>query len=291
MKNVLVTGGAGFVGSHLIEALLKEEYQVYSIDNYSTGKKENHIDGARYFECDTSNIDSLQQEDLHFDTIFHLGEYSRIATSFNEIKKVFEYNLEGTFKVLEYCRKNDIKLIYAGSSTKFGAAENDDSKGENLSPYAWMKAKNTELIKNYNKWYDLDYAITYFYNVYGPRQIKDGPYATVIGIFEDLYKQRKPMTVVKPGTQMRDFTHVNDIVRGLILVSQYGEGDGYCFGTGKSRSILDVATLFSDNIEMIPQRLGERSSSEIDFYKSSCIGWKAEVNLENYIKDFKVFEA
>jgi UDP-glucose 4-epimerase len=219
-KKILVTGGAGFIGSNLIEQLIKDgRYEVYSLDNYFTGKKENHIKGATYIEGHTKHIAKLI--DFVPDLVYHLGEYSRVEQSFDDMPLVWEYNKQGTFAVLEFCRKHNIKIIYAGSSTKFG----DGGLGRDQSPYAWTKASNTELVRNYGVWFDLKYAITYFYNVYGPREIATGPYATLIALFKEKHKKGEPFTVVAPGTQVRNFTHVDDIVRGLILVGEKGIGD------------------------------------------------------------------
>ena len=280
--SVLVTGGAGFVGSNLIAELVKDKsLKIHSLDNYFTGKEENHIEGALYIKGDCQEIDSCI--DFIPDVIFHFGEYSRVSTSFEDLKKVWDYNIKGTHKVVEFCRKHKCKLIYSASSTKF--ADNGNNKNE--SPYAFFKSQNTDLIKNYNKWFNLDYAICYFYNVYGSRQIKTGKYATVIGIFEEQYKNNQPLTVVKPGYQTRDFTHIEDIIRGLVLLMKRGSGDGYCFGTGKSYQMLEVANLFSDNFTLIDSRVGERFESFIDLRKSYELGWKPKNNLENYIKNFK----
>lgn len=281
-KTILVTGGAGFIGSNLIESLLKiKGLKVLSLDDYSTGKKENHILGAEYINGDTRNIEEIISEKP--DLVFHLGEYSRVEKSFDDIQKVWESNKDGTFAVLEFCRKNNIKIVYAGSSTKFA----DGGLGREQSPYAWTKASNTELIKNYGEWFGLKYAITYFYNVYGPREIDSGPYATVLGIFKEQFKRGEPLTVVSPGTQKRNFTHVDDIVRGLILIGEKGEGDNYGLGNKQSFSILDIAKMFGGKIEILPERKGNRLDSIID--TSRCekeFGWQAEKDISDHIKLF-----
>jgi len=273
--NILVTGGAGFIGSHLCERLVKEN-NVTSLDNYFTGSEKNHIDGVRYIKGDTRNISDIKEVP---DIIYHLGEYSRVTTSFEDINLVHQFNIAGTFEVLEYCRKNKVRLIYAGSSTKFGEFENIDT------PYVHFKKSNTELVNKYGEWFGLDYAITYFYNVYGDREISTGKYSTLIGIFKEQYKQGKNLTVVLPGTQKRIFTHVDDIVSGLILVGEKGNGDGYCIGADKEYSILEVAKMFKSRIEFINKKRGDRRNSKINTNKTKQLGWKPLKSLEDYIND------
>lgn len=280
---VLVTGGAGFVGSCLIKELVKDKtLTIISLDNYFTGKKSNHIAGVEYIEGNTEDINKL----VNFppDIVYHFGEYSRISTSFEDISKVWNYNVAGTQAVLEFCRRNNSKLIYSASSTKFG----DSGDNKHASPYAFYKGVNSDLVKNYGSWFGLEYAICYFYNVYGAGQISKGKYATVIGIFEEKYKNQEPLTVTSPGTQERDFTHITDIVNGLkMLMRPEVSGDGFCFGTGKSYTILDVVKLFESDYVFIPSRLGERTQTSIDLSKSKSIGWASKVCLEDYIKEIK----
>lgn len=281
-KTILVTGGAGFIGSHLIEKLLTSGAQVYSLDDYSTGKKENHISDATYIKGSTKDIFKLISFKPYL--VYHLGEYARVEKSFDDMERVWESNKNGTFAVLEFCRKNKCKLIYAGSSTKFG----DGGLGRDQSPYAWTKASNTELVRNYGSWFNLTYAITYFYNVYGPREITSGPYATVIGIFKEQHKNGKPLTVVSPGTQKRNFTHVDDIANGLMLVGEKGEGDDYGLGSDKTYSILDIANMFGGKIETLPERKGNRMSASIDLSRSRHeLDWQAEKSIEDYVADIK----
>ena len=282
MLKVLVTGGAGFVGSNLIKELVKDKsLSVFSLDNYFTGKEENHVTGATYIKGDTQGI--FEWVDIKPDIVFHFGEYSRVSTSFEDYKKVWDSNVRGTYKVLEFCKRNNSKFIYSASSTKFA----DGGSNKDASPYAFFKSQNTDLIKNYHKWFEMDYAICYFYNVYGESQISTGKYATVIGIFEEKYKKNLPLTVVKPGYQTRDFTHISDVVSGLMLVMKKGFGDKYCFGTGKSYKIVDVAKMFKDDICYIDERPGERFESFIDLRKSYELGWKSKIDLEQYIKKIK----
>ena len=279
-KTILVTGGAGFVGSHLIEQLVKDpSNRVISLDNYFTGSSDNHIEGVEYIEGHTKDIQKLIT--VVPDIIYHLGEYARVEKSFDDMAVVWDLNKAGTFAVLEFCRQCGAKIIYAGSSTKFG----DGGLGRDQSPYAWTKASNTELVNNYGDWFGVPYAITYFYNVYGPREISTGGYATVIGIFKEQYKNNKPITVVSPGVQKRNFTHIDDIVSGLLLVGEKGEGDGYGLGAEETYSILDIAKLFNTDIEMLPERKGNRMGSHIDISKSKALGWSPRKNIETYIAD------
>ena len=199
------------------------------------------------------------------DKIFHLGEYSRTSESFNEPEKTWRHNTEGTFNVLEFCRKNSVKkILYAGSSTKLA----DGGDGCDQSPYAWTKAMNTELIQRYGEWFGLPFVTVYFYNVYGGREIQEGSYATLIGIFKRLTREKKPLTIVAPGTQRRKFTHVDDIVRGILLAMEKGNGDGYCLGPKETHTIRDVAKLFGREIVMLPEKSGDRKTVAIDLTKT-----------------------
>jgi len=284
-KTILVTGGAGFIGSHLCERLVKDENNyVISLDNYFTGKEENHIEGVEYIKGDTKDIAGLIKEVP--DIIYHLGEYSRVMTSFDDINLVWNLNVAGTFGVLEYCRKNKVRLIYAGSSTKFG--EFDDAEdGENQTPYAYFKASNTNLVNNYGEWFGLDYAITYFYNVYGGREIQTGDYATLIGIFTNKHKEGKPLTIYGEGSQRRAFTHVEDTVKGLLMVGEHGKGDGYCIGSSKEHTIRDIAELFGGELEMLPAKKGDRNVSKINLAKMTELEWSTEYDVEEHIKALK----
>lgn len=282
-KIALVTGGAGFIGSHLCEALFDSgNYEVFSLDNYFTGSEHNHIKGVTYIKGNSAEIDSLI--DFKPDYIYHLGEYSRVEQSFEDIELVWKFNKDGIFAVLEFCRKTKAKLIYAGSSTKFG----DGGLGRSQSPYAWSKATNTELVKNYGNWYGLKYAITYFYNVYGPREISHGKYATLIALFKEKAKNNEPLTVVSPGTQKRNFTHVDDIIKGIILVGENGEGDNYGIGSPESFSIIDIANMFKNaKIQMLPERPGNRMEAELMTQKIQGLGWESKNKVIDYINNFK----
>lgn len=281
-KTVLVTGGAGFVGSHLCERLIGEGHNVISLDNYSTGSRANHINGVDYREGHTKEISKLIPETP--DLVFHLGEYARVEQSFLDVPKVLESNQTGTSAVLEFCRLRGPKLVYAGSSTKFA----DAGIGRDQSPYAWTKASNTNLVQRYGDWFGLNYAITYFYNVYGPRERSDTQTGTLIAIFADQYAKGEPLTVRLPGTQKRNFTHVLDIVDGLMLVGENGEGDEYGLGNGDAYSILEVADMFGGEVTMLPERPGNRMSSSVDLNRAHLeLGWKAKRNLPDYIEELK----
>ena len=284
MVKILVTGGAGFVGSHLCEALSRDQSnEITVLDNYSTGLEENHIHGVNYIKGDTKDIDSLVN--VSPDIIYHLGEYSRVEQSFEDIELVSQSNMIGTFHVLLFCRKHGSKLIYAGSSTKFG----DNGQGRNQSPYGWSKASNVDLVQNFGKWYGMKYAITYFYNVYGKREISNGKYATLIALFAEKYKKGLPLTVVSPGTQVRNFTHVDDIVSGIIRVGMDGCGDGYGIGSDESFSILEIAKMFGGKIEMLPERPGNRMFADLHVEKVKELNWKAKHSIVDYIDQIKQF--
>ncbi len=279
---ILITGGAGFIGSHLCETLVRDEScEITSLDDYSTGSEANHIAGVSYIKGSTLDIDRF----INFspDVVYHLGEYSRVEQSFGDISTVWNSNKQGTFAVLQFCRKHAAKIIYAGSSTKFG----DGGLGRSQSPYGWTKASNTELVVNYGRWFDLPYAIVYFYNAYGPREISNGKYATLIGLFTQKMRDKQPLTVVSPGTQKRNFTHVDDIVSGLILVGKNGFGDEFGIGSLDAYSVLEVAELFGGDIDMIDERRGNRMSAEVMIEKTEQLGWRPKKNLVDYIQDLK----
>mgnify|MGYP003984018637 FL=1 len=276
---ILVTGGAGFIGSHLCEKLSQNiENEVYSLDNYSTGSTDNHVKNVEYIVGSTVDIDSLISFTPEF--IYHLGEYSRVEQSFEDIEEVWRSNKDGIFSVLEFTRKTGAKLIYAGSSTKFG----DGGLGRSQSPYAWTKASNTELVTNYGNWFNISFAISYFYNVYGEREISTGKYATLIALFLNQNKNNKKLTVVSPGTQRRNFTHINDIISGLILIGENGYGDDFGIGCKESYTILEVAEMFGGNIVMIPERKGNRMVADVVIEKTVKLGWSSQESLKEYIK-------
>ena len=279
IKKILVTGGAGFIGSHLCQRLSKNKsYEVYSLDNYSTGVKENHVPNVTYITGETRDI----REVVKFspDYIYHLGEYSRVEQSFEDIEKVWRYNKDGIFAVLQFCRSSGAKIIYAGSSTKYG----DGGTGKSQSPYAWTKSSNTELVVNYGKWFDVPYAITYFYNVYGKREISEGKYATLIALFIRKYMKGEKLSVVSPGTQKRNFTYIDDIIDGIVLVGEKGNGDEYGIGNQQAYSILEIAEIFNSEIEMLPERKGNRMTADVMTSKTEALGWSAKASVSEYIK-------
>lgn len=279
-KTILVTGGAGFIGSHLCERLVADGHKVISLDNYFAGSRENHVPGVEYRDGHTKDVEQHIPEAP--DLVYHLGEYSRTEKSFEDIEMLWDLNKTGTFAVLEFVRRRGSKIVYAGSSTKFA----DGGLGRDQSPYAWAKATNTELVRNYSEWFGIPYAITYFYNVYGPRE-RAGAYGTVIEIFRQNYLSGRPIAITPPGTQTRNFTHVNDIVDGLILVGEKGSGDDFGLGDEKSYSIREVAEMFSDDVVMLPARAGNRLSSTVETDKTKALGWSVRMHLADYIKEFK----
>jgi len=278
-KTILVTGGAGFIGSHLCKRLALNGHQVISLDNYFTGSRDNHVKGVEYRDGHTKEIEKHITEKP--DLIYHLGEYSRVEQSIFEPEIVEDFNVVGTKAVLEFWQKHGGKLVYAGSSTKFG----DGGLAREKTPYASTKAKNSELVKECGEKYSLPYAITYFYNVYGPGE-RFGAYGTVIEIFKKMYLQGSPITVTSPGTQERNFTHVEDIVDGLVLVGERGDGDEFGLGNDQSFTMLEVAKLFGSPIVMLPPRGANRMQSDLDTRKSRELGWKPRHSLEDYITKF-----
>lgn len=277
---ILVTGGAGFIGSHLCERLAKNsENEVYSLDNYFTGSVCNHVEGVTYIIGNTYDIDKLVT--FRPDMIYHLGEYSRVEQSFEDIDKVWKFNKDGIFAVMEFVRKNGCKILYAGSSTKFA----DGGTGKSASPYAWSKATNTEFVINYGNWFNIPYAITYFYNVFGYREIQSGKYATLIALFKDKMKNNELLTVVSPGSQKRSFTHIDDTIDGLILVGENGLGDGFGIGSDESFTILEVAKLYGGSISMLPERQGNRMIADVVTDKTRALGWEPKRKLADYINE------
>ncbi len=274
---VVVTGGAGFIGRNLCSRLVSLGYKVISLDNYFTGSRVDPVAGVDYREGHTRDIEKNIPEMPSL--LYHLGEYSRVEVSLTEPDIVWDLNAVGTFGVVEFWRKRRPKLIYAGSSTKFA----DGGMGRDQSPYAFTKATNTELVSNYSEWYSLQYATTYFYNVYGPGE-RSGKYGTVIEIFKQRYLHGETLLVNSPGTQRRNFTHVDDIIDGLILIGQKGDGDEFGLGSEESYSILEIAQLFGAPIEMRAEVKGNRMGSKLDASKSHAIGWQAKRNLTDYIK-------
>jgi UDP-glucose 4-epimerase len=281
-KTILVTGGAGHVGSHVIEQLVADgRDRVISLDNYFNGSAENHIEGAEYREGHTRDIARLVPETP--DIVLHLGEYARIGPSFEDVERVYDMNILGTFAVAEFCRTRKVrKLVYAASSTKF-AIEGD---GRHQNPYSFTKAANVDLINDYGRWYKLPYAICYFYNAFGPRERGDGKYATVIAKFEQQYLRGEPLTVVRPGTQRRAFTFVKDLARGIILVGRKGRGDGYALGQTKTYSILQIAKAFGGRVKLVKGYPGRGEARNYP-RKARALGWKPTLDVMDYIAEFR----
>ena len=284
---ILVTGGAGFVGTNLIKLLIKKtNYNIISLDDYSSGYKINHIKNSKvkYLKGKTSNINSLIKNPSKIKSIFHFGEFARIYQSFLKMNECIESNTIGTNAVFNFCLKHNIKLIYSATSASLGNKGND----KNLSPYAFTKSKNLELLENLKKWFNFKYEVIYFYNVYGPHQICKGQMSTVIGIFEDHYKRRKPLPVVKPGTQTRRFTHIDDTVSVCYSAWKKNLCRHYSIANKKSHSILEVAKMFNTKIKFLPKRAGERYASAIINKNLSNKMYKyfGHIKLKDYIEEF-----
>ena len=281
-KLILVTGGAGHVGSHVIEQLVKDPLnQVISLDNYFNGSEKNHIKGARYIKGHTKDIAKLVPETPEL--VYHLGEYARIAPSFEDVEQVYDMNMVGTFAVVEFCRQRKVgKLVYAASSTKFAIEGN----GRHQNPYSFSKAVNVDLINDYAQWYNLPYAICYFYNAFGPREKGTGQYATLIAKFEQAFINKEPLTVVKPGTQKRNFTYVKDLALGIIMVGEAGHGDGYALNNTKQFSVIEIAKAFGGNIKYVDGYPGRAETGFTPTKARLELGWETTINVLDYIKDF-----
>ena len=284
---ILVTGGAGFVGTNLIKLLLKKtNNKIISLDNYSSGTKKNHVRSSRvrYFKSDTANISKIIKRPKDINAVFHFGEFARIYQSFLRMNECINSNSVGYNAVFNFCLKNKIKLIYSATSASLG----NKGKDKNLSPYAFTKSKNLELLENLKKWFNFKYEVIYFYNVYGPNQISRGAMSTVIGIFEDHYKRGKALPVVKPGTQTRRFTHISDTVDICYMAWKKNLCRHYSISNKKSHSIIDVAKMFKSKIKFLPKRAGERYSSALTNSNLSNKISKhfGKINLKDYILNF-----
>ena len=288
MKNIIVvTGGAGFIGSNLIKYLVKKtKYKIISIDNYSTGTIKNHAkhNNVKYIKDKNINISKLLKNyKKRIKVIFHFGEFSRIYQSFLKPKECLESNINNSFAVINFAKDNKIKIIYSATSSALG----NNGKDENLSPYTWAKTKNIELIKNYSKWFGLKYELLYFYNVYGSGQILSGPMSAVIGIFETQFKKKIPLTIVKPGSQKRDFTHIEDIIKGCYLAFIKGKQDEYMLCSKEQYTILQIAKMFKTKIRFLPQREGERSSASVPNNNSlNHLGYMPKIHIKDYINSY-----
>ena len=287
-KYIIVTGGAGFVGSNLIEYLIKKtKFKIISIDNYSTGSKNNHMKSKRvdYMKGNTKNISKILYSFKNkINSVFHFGEFSRIFQSFDKFQQCFDSNSLGSKEVFKFCLDNKIKLIYSATSASLG----NKGKDKGLSPYAFTKSKNLELLENLKKWFGLKYEIIYFYNVYGKRQIEKGNMATVIGIFENQYKNKKPLSVVLPGTQTRRFTHISDTINVCYMAWKNNKCAHYSISHRKYFSIIEVAKMFRSRINYLPSRKGERFASALTNMSLSnkVIKKYGKISLKDYITSF-----
>ena len=285
-NKILITGGAGFVGSNLINFFINNtKYKIISLDNYSSGKKKNHFKNPRikYINGDTKNIEKFIRSPNTINSIFHFGEFARIYQSFINMEECLNSNSIGTNAVFKFCLKNKIRLIYSATSASLGNKGND----KNLSPYAFTKSKNLELLENLKKWFGFKYEVIYFYNVYGPRQISSGKMSTVIGIFENAFKNKKPLPVVRPGTQSRRFTHIDDTIKICYLAWKKNLCRHYSISHKKSYSILDVAKLFKTRIKFLKKRRGERYASALTNMNLSNKVYKyfGKISLKSYIEN------
>ena len=285
-NKILITGGAGFVGSNLINYFINNtKYKIISLDNYSSGKKKNHFKNSRisYIDGDTKDIEKFIRSPNTINSIFHFGEFARIYQSFINMEECLNSNSIGTNAVFKFCLKNKIRLIYSATSASLGNKGND----KNLSPYAFTKSKNLELLENLKKWFGFKYEVIYFYNVYGPRQISSGKMSTVIGIFENAFKNKKPLPVVRPGTQSRRFTHIDDTIKICYLAWKKNLCRHYSISHKKSYSILDVAKLFKTKIRFLKKRRGERYASALTNMNLSNKVYKyfGKISLKSYIED------
>ena len=288
-NTIIVTGGAGFVGSNLINYFLKKtKFHIISLDNYSSGFKKNHIKDKRvkYIKANTKDIFKLIKNPKKIQTVFHFGEFARIYQSFINMNECIDSNTIGTNSIFNFCLKNKIKLIYSATSASLG----NKGKDKNLSPYSFTKSKNLELLENLKKWFDFKFEVIYFYNVYGPKQISKGKMSTVIGIFEEAYKNKKPLPVVKPGTQTRRFTHIDDTIRICYIAWKKNLSRHYSISSKQSHSIIEVAKMFKSKIKYLKKRPGERYASALTKMNLSnkVYRYYGKIKLADYIDDFLI---
>ena len=280
----LVTGGVGFIGTNLVKRLLDDGHTVVSLDNYTTGVKENEIQqkGVQYFDVDLRYVHDYDFFMDKPDVIFHTAALARIQPSLQDPTTTIQNNFDSTLNILEWARPKKCPVIFAGSSSFH--------QGLWGSPYAWSKFAGEQLCELYNKVYNLPTAICRFYNVYGPHQIEGGDYAAVIGSFERQYKNNEPLTITGDGEQRRDFTHVDDIVDGLIRCGEKinkVSGEEFELGSGINFSINEVANMFGDDYskEYIPARDGEYEMTLCtDDKANKLLGWNPKNNINDYIK-------
>ena len=280
-NKILVIGGAGFIGSNLCRELINEN-EVVCLDNYLSGHSANHIAGVNYLVGDACNIgEIIIDRDFHY--IFHFGEYSRVEQSVSDFELVLNNNLNSILPVLKFVFEcKGAKLIYSGSSTKFG----DNGNSIIASPYAFTKNSNSQLVSYYCSERGISHAICYFYNVYGKNEISDGKYATVVAKFKKLYLAKKPLTVVRPGSQQRNFTHIDDVISAILLIAEKGQGDGYGIGSDEALTVTELAKLFDTEVVYLPEREGNRMGARLVNQKTKELGWKAKISIAAHIKDF-----
>lgn len=285
---IVITGGAGFIGSNIIEKFLKEtKFKIISLDDYSSGFRKNHIkhNRVRYIKGSTKDFKKyFKKISNRIKTVFHFGEFSRISQSFELYKKLYESNITGSFQVINFCKENKIKIIYSATSAFFGNNFSD----QNLSPYTFTKTQNLKMILNFSKWYDLKYEIIYFFNVYGPRQITNHKMSAVIGIFEECKTKNLPLPVVRPGTQKRNFTHINDTVDACFYAFKKNKNRQYTISYKKSYSILEVAKFFQQKFKFVTHRKGERFKSTLmnKVLNQKLYHLKGKIDLKDYIHNF-----
>ena len=276
---ILVTGGAGFVGTNLIIELIKKGHKVSSIDNYSTGKKENHIKGCEYVEGDICDIGN--NFDFDFDVVFHLAAKARVQPSFNNPEEYIDVNFKGTYNIVRYCTRKNIPLIYAGSSSHHS--------GKYKNPYTFSKDMGEEIIQLYTKNFGLKATIARFYNVYGPYQLTEGGYTTLIGRWINNIEKGIECEIYGDGNQSRDFTHVEDIIKGLTLIAAK-KSYGYIFelGRGRDYTVNDVAKMFNIKPKYKPEKPGEARQTLADYHLiNKVLGWEPKINLIDYVTEYR----